>query len=72
MDAKKIVAVVLMAAGLLSLVYKGFSYTKESESTKLGPLELTVKEKERVEVPVWVGVGLVIVGGGLLLLGKKK
>ena len=39
---------------------------------KLGPLEFSVKEKETVNVPVWAGVGAIVVGGLLLLLGGKR
>jgi LPXTG-motif cell wall-anchored protein len=53
-------------------VYGGFSYTSETHEAKLGPLEIAISEKERVNVPVWAGVALMVVGGGLLLSGKKK
>jgi hypothetical protein len=68
----KIVGIVLLAAGILALVYRGFSYTKETHEAKLGPLQLEVQEKERVDVPTWAGVGLAVVGGGLLLAGARK
>jgi uncharacterized membrane protein YidH (DUF202 family) len=71
MSTVKIVAIVLIAAGVLGLVYGSFSYTKESHDVKLGPLELSVKEKQTVNVPVWAGVGA-IVAGALLLLARKE
>lgn len=72
MNAAKIAAIVLTVAGVLGLVYGGFTYTKESHEAKLGPIELTVKDKETVNVPVWAGVGAIALGGVLLLLGSKK
>jgi uncharacterized membrane protein YidH (DUF202 family) len=72
MNALKIVGVVLIAAGILALVYGSFSYTKETHQAKLGPLELQVKEKETVNVPVWAGVGAIVVGAVLLLVPAKK
>jgi hypothetical protein len=63
---------VLIVAGVLGLVYGSFSYTKETHETKIGPLELSVKEKETVNIPVWAGIGAIVVGGALLLLGSKK
>jgi hypothetical protein len=72
MSAVKIVAVVLVVAGILGLVYGTFSYTKETHDVKLGPLELSVKEKQTVNVPIWAGVGAIVAGGGLLLLAHKK
>ena len=72
MSAIKIVAIVLLVAGILGLVYGTFSYTKETHDVKLGPLELSVKEKQAVNVPIWAGVGAIVAGGGLLLLARKK
>ncbi|WP_295955986.1 hypothetical protein [Rhodoferax sp.] len=72
MNATKLVAVILIAAGVLALVYGSFSYTKDTTAVKIGPLELSVKEKETVNVPVWAGVGAIVVGGLLLAFGSKK
>jgi hypothetical protein len=71
-NAIKIVAIVLLAAGVLGLVYGGFSYTKETHQAKLGPIELSVSEKQSVNIPVWAGVGAIAIGGALLLLGARK
>jgi len=68
----RLVAVVLIIAGALALVYGGFSYTKDSTAVKLGPLELTVKEKETVNVPLWAGIGAIVIGGVLLVAGGKR
>jgi hypothetical protein len=57
----KIVAILLIVAGALALAYGGFSYTRDKTAVKLGPLELSVKEKETVNVPVWAGVGAIVV-----------
>jgi hypothetical protein len=65
-------AIVLLAAGALGLVYGGFSYTKETHEAKLGPIELSVSEKQSVNIPVWAGVGAIAIGGVLLLLGGRK
>ena len=72
MNAVKMAAVVLIAAGVLGLVYGSFSYTKDTHEAKLGPIELSVKDKERVNIPVWAGVGAIVIGGALLLIGGKK
>ena len=72
MNAIKIVAIVLIVAGVLALVYGGLSYTKSTDAAKLGPIELTVKHKETVKLPVWAGVGAIVVGSTILLLGRKK
>ena len=68
----KIVAVILIVLGALALAYGGFSYTDDKTAVKLGPLELSVKEKKTVNVPVWAGIGAIVVGGLLLAMGGKQ
>ena len=68
----RILAIVLLAAGVLALAYGGFSYTKQTHDAKIGPLEISVSEKQRVNVPVWAGVVLVIAGTGLLLARRQR
>lgn len=72
MNAVKLVAIVLIVAGVLGLVYGGFSYTKETHEVKVGPIELSVKDKETVNVPVWAGVGAIAVGVALLVFGGNR
>ena len=72
MNAVKLVAIVMIVAGILGLAYGKFSYTKETHEVKLGSLELSVKDKQTVNVPIWAGVGAIVVGGVLLLYGIKK
>jgi TRAP-type C4-dicarboxylate transport system permease small subunit len=72
MNAVKISALVLIVAGVLALAYGSFTYTKETHKAELGPLELSVKETETVNVPVWAGVGAILIGGALFLFGSKK
>ena len=72
MNAVKVSAIVLMVLGVLGLMYGSFSYTKDTHEAKLGPIELSVKDKETVNVPVWAGVGAIALGGVLLVFGSKK
>ncbi len=72
MSAVKIAAIVLIAAGILGLAYGKFSYTKETHEAKIGSLELSMKDKETVNVPVWAGVGAIVIGGILLLVPTKN
>lgn len=72
MNATKLVAVVLIVAGVLGLVYGSFTYTKETHDAKIGPIEMSVKDKETVNIPVWAGVGAIVVGAGLLLAGRRR
>ena len=72
MNTVKIMATVLIVAGIVALLYGKFSYTKETHDIKLGPLEMSVAEKQTVNVPVWAGVLAIVGGGALLLYGSKK
>ena len=72
MSVVKIVAIALIVLGALGLAYGSFSYTKETHEVKLGPINLSIADKETVNVPVWVGVGAIAAGGLLLLFGNKK
>jgi drug/metabolite transporter (DMT)-like permease len=71
MNPRKILGLVLVAAGVLLLVYRGFNYTKESHKGSLGPFDFNVKEKRHVEVPTWGGVLAVAAGVVLLVLPSK-
>jgi len=72
MNASKLVALALIVAGVLGLVYGSFTYTKETHEAKVGPLSLTVKDKETVNIPVWAGVVAVLAGGALLFYTGKR
>jgi hypothetical protein len=71
MGSIKIAGIALIVAGLLGLAYGGFTFTKETHDTKIGPLELSVKDKERVNIPIWAGVAAVVAGGVMLLMPRK-
>ncbi len=72
MNPSRIAALVLIVAGGFALAYGSFSYTRETHDAKIGPLELSVREKETVNVPVWAGVGAIVLGGVLLFSGGRK
>ena len=72
MNTTRLIAIVLIVAGVLGLVYGGFSYTKDTTAVKIGPIELSVKERETVNIPMWAGIGAIVIGGLLLVLGGKK
>lgn len=72
MTPTKLAGIALVILGGLALAYGGFSYTKDTQAVKLGPLELTVKEKQTVNVPLWVGVAAVVAGVLVLTLGAGR
>jgi multidrug transporter EmrE-like cation transporter len=72
MNPVKIIGVVLIVAGILGLAYGSFSFTKETHEAKIGPLEFQVKEKETVNVPVWAGIGAIVIGVVLFVVPMKR
>jgi TRAP-type C4-dicarboxylate transport system permease small subunit len=70
-SALKIVAVLLIAAGIIGLVYGGITYTKTTHNAKVGPFEMSIKDKETINIPVWAGIGAIVVGGVLLFARTK-
>jgi hypothetical protein len=72
MSGTQLAAIILIIAGALGLAFGGFTYTKKSEQVKLGSIELTVKDKETVNIPVWLGAGSLIAGVLLLVVRSKK
>ena len=72
MSPTKIIAIVLILAGALGLAYGRFTYTKETHDAKVGPIEFSVKDKETVNVPQWLGIGAIVIGAGMLLVGGRR
>lgn len=70
MNAMKILGIALIVAGALGLIYGGFTYTQNTHEAKLGPIELTVKDKKTVNIPLWAGLGA-IAAGAFLLIARK-
>jgi len=71
MNAIKMLAIALIVVGSLGLMYGGFSYTKDTQQAKIGPIELSVKETQTVNIPVWAGVGAMVAGVILLFVRSK-
>jgi len=68
----KLFAIVLLVAGVLALAYGGFSYTKETHEAKLGPIEMSVNEKQHVNIPMWAGLAAVGAGAAMLFMPVKS
>jgi hypothetical protein len=72
MNSLKMAAIILIVAGALALAYGGFTYTKDTHDADLGPIHMSIKDKERVNIPMWAGVGAVVLGDVLLVGGLKR
>jgi hypothetical protein len=71
-NAVRLIAVLLIVAGVLGLIYQQFSFTREKSEAKIGPLELTLQRKETVDVPLWASIGAIGIGVVLLISGGRK
>jgi hypothetical protein len=70
MSFLKIAAVVLIAGGVVALVYGSFTYVSGVHDVDLGVVDATWKDKDTLYVPVWAGVAA-IAAGVLLMLTRK-
>jgi hypothetical protein len=72
MDLVKIVAIVLIAGGILGLARGGYTYSTKTHEAQIGSLDLSVNENRTVNIPIWASIGAIVLGGGLLLMGTRK
>ena len=71
MEGSKIGAIVLIVAGTLGLVYGQFSYNKSTDKTTVGPVSISVTDRQTVNVPAWAGVAAIVAGSLILVAGKR-
>lgn len=71
MNAIRMMAVILIVAGVMGLAYGGFTYTRETHQAKIGPVDISVKDTQTVNIPIWAGIGAIVVGGLLLTVRRK-
>lgn len=72
MNVMRIVGAIVLVLGILGLVYGGFTYTKETHDANLGPIEIEIKDKETVGIPIWLSVVVTVAGAALLVFGRGK
>jgi len=70
MNPQQLIGIALIVAGALALAYGGFTYTRATHTADLGPIQLEMKERESVNVPIWAGIGLIVIGGVLVLIRR--
>ena len=72
MSTGKIFGIVLIVAGILALIYGGFSYTRHTDAADVGPIHVAVAHRETVPVPVWAGIGVIVLGGLVIAMDGRR
>ncbi len=72
MNAIRFAALALIIVRALGLAYGGFTYTRQTHQAQVGPFELSVQDNKTVGVPIWAGVGAIVIGGVILLVGSRR
>lgn len=70
-NLKVLIGIILLVGGILAAVYGGFTYTEDSHSVDLGPIDVAVQEEETVNIPLWAGLAIAAVGGVVLAVRKS-
>ena len=64
--------IVILILGLIMTFYTGFSYITKEKVVDLGELEITKDNRHNVYWQPYVGIGAMVIGGAVLILGRKK
>lgn len=72
MKASTMAGIVLIVLGAAGFLTGGFSFTKDTTTAKIGPLELSVKEKQTVNFPQWLSLGAIALGAIVIVVGARK
>jgi hypothetical protein len=67
-----LLAIMLIALGIIALGYEGFNYTTRENVVDIGPLKVTTEKTRTLPLPPIVGVIALVGGIVLLVVGSKK
>jgi uncharacterized membrane protein len=68
----QLIGVALIVAGILAVVYNRFSYTKDETAASVGPVNITVAERQTVFIPDWAGLVAIVLGGAMVFAGSRR
>ncbi|HTT04482.1 MAG TPA: hypothetical protein VMF64_04280 [Steroidobacteraceae bacterium] len=72
MNAAKLIGVLLIVAGILALIYGGFTYTRHTSTADVGPLHVSVQHRQTVAVPIWAGIGVIVLGSVVIAMNGRR
>ncbi len=68
----KTLGIILIVAGILMMIFRGFNFTQEKKVVDLGPLEINRKENKSVSWPIYAGAVATIAGIAIIITAKKR
>ena len=71
MTPRRIVGLVLVIVGLVSLLWGGISWTRERTVVDIGPIEARTQERETIPLPPILG-GVALAAGAVLLFMRER
>ena len=72
MKAKTIIAIILIALGIVAFAYQGITYTTREKVVDLGPIQVTAEKTKTLPLLPIVGAIALVGGIVLLVVGSKK
>lgn len=72
MKTYTLIAVILIAIGIVAFAYQGITYTTREKVVDIGPIQMTAEKTKTIPLPPIVGAVALVGGIVLLVMGKKN
>ena len=72
MKLLQLAGIVLLAVGVLALVYGTVSIPTETHRASVGPIDVTIQEQQTFNIPLWAGIGAIVAGAALMLAAARR
>jgi uncharacterized membrane protein YidH (DUF202 family) len=72
MSGRRIVGLVLVAVGIVALLWGGVFWTRNKTVVDAGPVEIKARQHEGVAVPPIIAVGFLVAGIALVLIPTRR
>jgi len=68
---QKTIGIILLTAGLIMLIWTGFSYTRREKVVEAGPIHISADRQKTVSWPPYAG-GILVVAGVIMLVANRR
>jgi len=68
----KMIGIILLLVGVVSLVWGGITYIKDRDTVDLGVVKVVTEDKGRISIPPVLGVVALVAGGVLIGISSRK